>query len=267
MHNNYLANYGGPGIAYEDCWRDFTVWPLDLVKALQGQDFSINSVIDFGAADGRWLQEFCELYGKTTLRVQGIELVLDYFPDAADFVAQGRIQDWQPRQFDLAFITALGYLQQAEIENFMEKISSCCTYLLPYMECWDSWRFRKDGLSKPEEKTLWCLPDWGVFFGNYGWELVYSDYFFIFKNTGNRPKAKKPFLFQYLNAHKLRYDNLQLEYNQQGILFIKGQTTAEQQRTISKEFVAKRFCFEQKPILGKWTLENGWWRSKIYDIY
>lgn len=267
MNNDYLANYGGPGIAYEDCWREFTVWPIDLVKALRRENIEINSVIDFGAADGRWLQELRELYGKPNLRVQGIELVLDYFPDAADFVTKGRIQDWQPKQFDLAFITALGYLQQQEIEVFMEKLSGCCTYLIPHMECWDSWRFRKDGLAEPEENTLWCLADWEIFFANYGWQLIYSDYFFIFKNSGTRPKQPTNFMFTYLNAQTLTYGDLRLEYDRQGILFVHGEPSIEQLHTIQTEFVTKRFCFAQKPNSGKWVLENGWWCSKFYDIY
>lgn len=267
MNNNYLANYGGPGIAYEDCWRDFTVWPLDLLQALQTNAITINSVIDFGAADGRWLLEFKELCGQSELRIKGIELVRDYFPTAADFVEQGRIQDWQAEQFDLAFITALGYLERSELDSFMEKLSTTCTYLVPHMECWDTWRFRKDGLAEPEEKTLWCLADWENFFASYGWQQIHADYFYIFKNTGRKPKLGREFLFRYLNAQSLLYENLELNYDQDGMLTIKGSPSANQVRIIKEQFVAKRFCFEHKPPLGKWFLSNGRWYSEIYDIY
>lgn len=267
MDKEYLKNYGGPGISYEESWRDFTVWPVDLVKALQQQGLHINSIIDFGAADGRWLNEFRELYAKPMLKVSGVELVLEYFPHAAEFVRQGRIQDWQPESFDMAFITALAYLDEQELHCFMKKISAKCKYFVPHMECWDTWRFRKDGLSLPEEKTLLCLADWEILFANYGLKKIYSDYFYIFENTGNIAIPPQKFLFEYKDAHNLVYDNLAISYDQQGALLVKGQASIEQLQVINEQFVAKRYCFEEKPPSGKWTYENNLWCSKFYDIY
>lgn len=267
MNKEYLANYGGPGISYEQCWREFTVLPNDLAKALRVKKFNIQSVIDFGAADGRWLQEFRDAYALENLRMKGIELVEDYFAAAPEFVEQGSIQEWKSEKFDLAFITALAYLERVEVERFMNKLSASCSYLVPHMEFWDSWRFRKDELSKPEEKTLWCVSDWDRFFSNYGWERVYSDYFYIYKNTGKKPRNARKFLFEYVDECSLKYEKLQLSYNDEGYLIIKGKPTIPQTHLILEEFVAKRFCFESKPPVCSWTLENGLWCSKVYEIY
>ena len=267
MDKEYLKNYGGPGISYEQSWRDFTIWPVDLIKALREQNISINSIIDFGAADGRWLNEFCDLYGNQNLKVSGVELVLEYFPHAAEFVKQGRIQDWQPEHFDLAFITALAYLDKQELERFMIKIAASCKYFVPHMECWDTWRFRKDGLQLPEEKTLMCLADWDICFANYGFKKIYSDYFYIFENTGSIALQPQEFLFKYKDAYSLDYDNLSICYNDQGVLIVNGQPTIEQMHVIHEQFVAKRYCFKEKPPTGKWSYENGLWCSKFYDIY
>jgi len=188
MDKEYFDNYDIKGGSYDETWLQFTIEPIDLMLIFDKLNIYINSVIDLGAADGRWLNELKEVC--EDLRVEGIEIYKDIIPKSmSKIITNADCLTHNFGKFDLGFFNGVAYFTEKELIKLFQKISKKCKYFAVNFETWDTIHNEYPKGILPEnlpEKTLRPYFWWVNFIYENNFDILYSDPFcFILKPSNS----------------------------------------------------------------------------------